>query len=87
MLRTPFFRSVMHRLARRRTISPYSIRFKAFTKYRLSQRLLDHQSMRPFSLQAILHGFFDFENFDLDDYEHHEVTESLLSIHTNERSN
>jgi cell division cycle 14 len=27
--------------------------------------------------KAILHGFFDFENFDLEEYEHYEVRLSL----------
>ena len=29
-------------------------------------------------LKAMLHGFFDFENYDLDEYEHYEVR--LLSF-------
>ena len=29
-------------------------------------------------LKAMLHGFFDFENFDLDEYEHYEVRTTFL---------
>ena len=31
------------------------------------------------SFQAMLHGFFDFENFDLEEYEHYEVRSTMHS--------
>lgn len=32
------------------------------------------------SFQAMLHGFFDFENFDLEEYEHYEVRVTMHSV-------
>ena len=32
------------------------------------------------SSQAMLHGFFDFENFDLEEYEHYEVRSTMHPI-------
>lgn len=72
-----FFPFEMLHLVHRLTISPYSIHCKVFTRLISSSesiwisRLIEKWSF--IFLKAMLHGFFDFENFDLDEYEHYEV--------------
>lgn len=43
------------------------------TETSLSSGLVDGLSRGVFVFQALQHGFFDFETFDVDEYEHYEV--------------